>query len=173
MFAGEPVHSDLAGDVAILGADGRLGRAVVQKGGGRVVKPDRLLELQDEAEVLWADDFAGLRRNPLGVCLGGLAVGLARLRVHGTVRHEELLVEGGSAFQDEAVCGASERQRRAFALGDFAAGLAAIEFGGFAEGSQVVVRHVPPASAGGVVLLRGDCEESVCVHFSDFGLGWF
>ena len=81
-----------------------------------------------------------------------------------TVRHEELLVEGGSAFQDEAVCGASERQRRAFALGDFAIGLAAIEFGGFAEVGQKVARHVLAASAGGVVLVRRDGEESVCVH---------
>lgn len=173
VFAGEPVHAYLAGNAAVFGADGRLGDAVVQEGGGRVVQPDRFLELHDEAEVPGADDFARLRRNPLGVCLGGLAVGLACLRVHRAVRHKVLLVEGGSAFQDEAVCGASERQRRAFALGDFAAGLAAIEFGGFAESSQVVARHVPAAPAGGVVLLRGDGEESVCVHFSDLGLGWF
>ena len=102
-------------------------------GGGCVVHPNRLLQFHDESEVLGADDFARLRCQPLGVCLGCLAVGLACLGVHRAVRHEVLLVEGGSAFQDEAVCGASERQRRAFALGDFAAGLAAIEFGGFAS----------------------------------------
>ena len=51
-----------------------------------------------------------------------------------------------------------------FALGDFAACLAAIEFGGFAEGGQKVARHIPAAPAGGVVLLCGDGEEFSCVH---------
>ena len=107
-------------------------------------------------------------------CLGDAAVHHDRHhdhdRVHRAVRHEVLLVEGGAALQDEAVGGASERQRRAFALGDFAIGLAALEFGGFAEVGLQVARHVPPASAGGVVLLRGDGEESVCVHG---GILWF
>lgn len=82
----------------------------------------------------------------------------------------DVSVGGGSAFQDEAVGGAAERQRRAFALGDFAAGLAAIEFGGFTsafakatvdvpEGGQVVARHVTAALAGGVAFPRRDGES--------------
>lgn len=166
VFAGEPVDADLAGDVAVGGADGRLGRAVVQQRGGGGVRPDRFLQLQDEAEVLLADNLLRLRGQPVGVCLRGLAVGFAGLRVHGAVGHEELLVEGGAPLQDEAVCGASKRQRGAFGLCDFAAGLAAIEFGGFAEVGQKVARHVLAASAGGVVLVRGDGEEFSCVHRS-------
>ena len=83
---------------------------------------------------------------------------------HGAVCDEELPVECGASLQDEAVCGASKRQRGAFGLGDFAAGLAAIEFGGFAEVGQKVARHVLAAPAGGVVLVRGDGEEISCVH---------
>lgn len=82
----------------------------------------------------------------------------------------DVSVGGGSVFQDEAVGGAAERQRRAFALGDFADGLAAIEFGGFTsafakatvdvpEGGQVVTRHVPAALAGGVAFPRRDGES--------------
>ena len=45
------------------------------------------------------------------------------------------------------------------------------------EVGQEVARHVLAASAGGVVLLRGDGEESVCVHrcslgFSDGHTSW-
>ena len=92
------------------------------------MRPDRLLQLQDEAEVLLADNLLRLAGQPVGVCLRGLAVGLVCLRVHGTVGDKELLVECGASLKDEAVCGASKRQRGAFGLGDFAAGLAAIEF---------------------------------------------
>ena len=165
ILAGKPVDADLAGDVAVGGADGRLGRAVVQQRGGGGVRPDRLLQLQDEAEVLLADDLFRLRGQPVGVCLGGLAVGLAGLRVHWAVGDKELLVECSASFKDEAVCGASKRQRWAFGLGDFAAGLAAIEFGGFAEVGQKVARHVLAALACGVVLVRRDCEEFSCVHW--------
>ena len=80
------------------GADGRLGRAVVQQRGSDGVRPERLLQLQDEAEVLLADDLAGLRGQPFGGGLRGLAVGLACLRVHRAVHHEVLFVEGSSAF---------------------------------------------------------------------------
>ena len=52
----EPVQADLAGDVAVGGADGRLGDAAVQQSGGGGGCPDRLLQLQGEAEVLLADD---------------------------------------------------------------------------------------------------------------------
>ena len=154
VFTGEPVDADLAEDVAVGGADCRLGRAVVQQRGGGRVRPDRFLQLQDEAEVLLADNLLRLAAQPVGVCLRGLAVGLVCLRVHWSVGDEELLVEGGSAFQDEAVCGSAKRQRWAFGLGDFAAGLAAIEFGGFAEVGQKVARHVLAAPARGMVLVR-------------------
>ena len=133
MFAGEPVDADLAGDVAVGGSDGRLGRAAVQQRGGGRLRPDRLLELQDEAEVLRADNLARLRGHPLGVCLGRLAVWLVGLRVHGAVGHEELLVECCAPLQDEAVCGSAKRQGLCVTTGDFAIGLAAIEFGGFAS----------------------------------------
>ena len=127
-----------------------------------------------EEEPLHRDDGgdvrgAGSMAPPdVAPCLGDAAVHHDRHhdhdRVHRAVRHEVLLVEGGSAFQDEAVRGSAKRQGLCVSTGDFAAGLAAIEFWGFAEVGQQVARHVPPASAGGVVLLRGDGEESVCVH---------
>ena len=170
VFAGEPVDADLAGDVAVGGADGRLGRPVVQQRGCGGVRPDGLLEFQDEAEVLLADDLLRLRDQPVGASLRGLAVGLAGLRVHGAVGDEKLLVECFAPFQDKAVCGASKRQRGVFGLGDFAAGLAAIEFGGFAEVGQKVARHVLAASARCVVLVRGDGEEFSCVHWRSL---WF
>ena len=164
VFAGEPVDADLAGDVAVGGADGRLGRAVVQQRGGGRVRPDRLLQLQDEAEVLLADNLLRLATQPVGVCLRGLAVWLVCLRIHWTVGDEELLVEGGTPLQDEAMGGSAKRQGLCVSTGDFAAGLAAIEFWGFTEVGQKVARHVLAASAGGVVLVRWDGEESACVH---------
>ena len=85
VFTGEPVDADLAGDVAVGGADSRLGRAVVKLRGGGRMRPDRLLQLQDEAEVLLADDLLRLLGQPVGVCLRCLAVGFAGLRVHGAV----------------------------------------------------------------------------------------
>ena len=127
-------------------------------------------------------DNTHLTTQPVGVCLRGLAVWFAGLRVHWAVGDKELPVECGrrecseadsliaaiaaalgakrrrvcAPLKNEAVCGASKRQRGAFGLGDFAIGLAAIEFWGFAEVGQKVARHVPAASAGRMVLVRWD-----------------
>ena len=60
----EPVHADLAGNAAVFRADDSLGASVVQEFGCRIVQPDGLLELEDEAVVLGADDFPVLGREP-------------------------------------------------------------------------------------------------------------
>ena len=77
---------------------------------------------------------------------------------------------------------ASECQRRAFALSDFAIGLVAIEIGGIcvrlrqgnggcSSSRPAVGSTCPAAPTGGVVLLRGDGWESVCVHGCPFCFG--
>ena len=72
---------------------------------------------------------------------------------------------------------ASEHQRRAFALCDFAIGLVAIEIGGGSRPHSPMLRWMfqksassrldmyLPHRAGCVGLLLGDGEESVCVHW--------
>ncbi|MFA6998185.1 MAG: hypothetical protein WC198_03430, partial [Victivallaceae bacterium] len=70
--------------------------------------------------------------------LGCLAVGLAGLDVNRPVGNAVLPVEGDCTFQNEAVGGASKRQGRSLAVGDFASNFLAVECGGFPEvGEQV------------------------------------
>ena len=108
------------GRVEDIGADDTLRAAVVQKFGRRVVQPDGLLELGDEAIVFAGKDFLRLggkpawhgvaKRRRLGIGLGRPAKWFISLGVDGAVADDELLVEGGSAFQDEAVGGSAKSQ---------------------------------------------------------------
>lgn len=156
---GEPVHADLAGDVAVGGADSRLGRAVVKQRGSGRMRPDRLLQFGDEAVVPAGEDFLCLGGKPIGIGLGRLAVGLVGPGVDRAVADEILVVERHAPLQDEAVGGASQCQRRTLGLRDFTADLAVIELGGLAEVGQQVGREVMSVPAFSMVFRRGDLND--------------